>query len=216
MRSDHSINQTHCGVSSFAPPSRFGLIAGTPQCANKLKRLGSTETLVPTIQRIPVLLFYIAILFAVNFSAYSQSVASDSEIWAFRSEAEKTAYLLGFCEGANGRKDSVKGLAELTCSPLGEKSKGALFRACGVVSTPKHKNVINWMNSFYSGEKYSDIPFWAAVAAFNDHECNEQSVNDLLPSLQARGKCFRGMSATFESGVSKELRDKIFAECARK
>lgn len=166
--------------------------------------------------RLPTSIAAAVIVMLLTKSALAQGYSSQSELWLFLTEPEKIAFMDGFCQGAGGRKESIKGLSEIACAAPRETPKGELFRACGLIYSSNKKRITTWLDGFYRDERFSDVPFWAAVAAFNDRACKESHVTTQLPSLQARGKCFRGLSSTIGSGVSKELREKMFAECSAK
>lgn len=133
----------------------------------------------------------------------AQRIASEADSWGYMSEQEKIAFLTGFCKGAEGLTGTMRGLGEFDCIPIA-------MRACGMIHLPERKRVLNWLDFFYSGERYSDVPFWAAVGAFNDQECKENTFTEHLMSLQAQSRCRR---LALESGgmFSKERSEKLEA-----
>ena len=153
-------------------------------------------------------------LLMIYSSGILARVGSQAELWGQRTSVEKAAYLQGFCEGVAVFSIAAKSnLDDIFCINPAEFGKSTAQRFCGLVWSENQNSARRYLDEFYRAKNHSDIPLWAAVMAYNDKACKENTVRGKLEGMQKRFLCSRQYGNMMEAGVSAPVLQKQKEEC---
>ena len=125
-------------------------------------------------------------------------VGSQAQLWKQRGKAERAAYLEGLCAGLSESK-----LGDLSCGATFSSSPSRRF--CYLVHKGDGQEAVAYFDDFYRNKNQTEIPNWAAVAAYNDRSCRENVVSGVLQKMQKRNECIR-QAINMNNAVAAEAR----------
>jgi hypothetical protein len=136
-------------------------------------------------------------------------MSSHAQRWGQRNAMEKSNFLQGMCEGLQASNQYK--LGELLC----EMSQyPARLRFCATVILNGGKDAIAYLDRFYQNKNQTEIPYWAAIAAYNDTACKENTVTGNLSQVQRRNECLRQLANMVgKKGVGPEAKKAQDAHC---